>query len=201
MQVNSLTETPMAASPRLSAKIADCLVTDKNKTRSDWTLEQLQLQPYQHLLEVGFNSGNVLREIGRKMPVGFLAGVDESVENFQMAYRKNKKLIQKHFLQLHLGSIGDLPYPPNYFHTIFSTNKYADLKEPQYAFMQLANMLRPGGRLITVFQPRWAVTEKKVWLAAQKIQDEYLEAGLTDVRISFRDMSPVSCISTVGVKS
>ena len=43
-------------------KLAICLSTTKNKTLSHWTVEQLRLEPYQHILEVGFGLGNTLRE-------------------------------------------------------------------------------------------------------------------------------------------
>jgi len=181
-------------------KLADCIKTSKNKTLSQWTVEQLHISPYQHILEVGFGLGNTLREVANKLQVGFIAGVDESVAMYQQASRKNKIYLQKELMQLHTGTINDLPYPSQYFHSIYATHIYAAWKEPQYKFMQMHSLLKNGGRLVTVFQPRFAKTEKELWTAAEKIQQEYHEAGLTDIRISFRDMSPVNAIAAVGFK-
>ena len=181
-------------------KMVDCITTPKNKVLSQWTVEQLHISPYQHILEVGFGLGNTLREVANKLHVGFIAGVDESVDMFQQANRKNKIYLQKDLMQLHVGTINELPYPSQYFHSIYTTNIYSSWKEPQYNFMKMQSLLKNGGRLVTVFQPRFAKTEKELWNAAEKIQNEYHEAGLTDIRISFRDISPVNAIAAVGFK-
>ena len=119
---------------------------------------------------------------------------------YQQAYKKNKSFVQKQLMQLHVGTINELPYPAQYFHSIYATNIYLSWKEPQYKFMQLQSLLKNSGRLVTVFQPRSATTEKQMWNAAEKIQQEYEEAGFSDIRISFRDMSPVNAIAAIGYK-
>ncbi len=181
-------------------QIVECISTPKNKVLSQWTVEQLHIEPYQHILEVGFGLGNTLREVANKLQSGFIAGIDESVEMFQHANRKNKVYLQKELMQLHIGAINELPYPPQYFHSIYATSIYSSWKQPEYKFMQLQSMLKNAGKLVTVFQPRFAKTEKDLWNVAEKIQEEYHEAGLKDIRISFRDMSPANAIAAVGFK-
>jgi hypothetical protein len=103
-------------------------------------------------------------------------------------------------MQLHIGPLENLPYPAHYFDSIYSTNVYSSWKEPQYKFMQLSNLLKCGGKLITLFQPQSRITEKEAWNAAEKIQNEYIEAGLCDVRLSFREIHSATCITLVGYK-
>ena len=38
-------------------------------------LNNLRVQPYQHILEIGFNNGTVLEKVAKKMQTGFVAGV------------------------------------------------------------------------------------------------------------------------------
>jgi ubiquinone/menaquinone biosynthesis C-methylase UbiE len=187
--------------PRFSEKISDCLMVAKNKTRDDWTVEQLGIQPYQHILEIGFNNGTVLEKVAKKLQSGFVAGVDESVDNYLQAAKRNKKFINNEMMQLHIGKIADLPYPNYYFDTIYGNNVCTNWKEPENQFIQLTNLLKSGGKLIMVFQPRWATTEKLIWEAAENIQDQFAEAGLTDTRLAFREMSPVTCITATGFKA
>jgi ubiquinone/menaquinone biosynthesis C-methylase UbiE len=201
MQTITAIQNPSQQAQGYLQKISECLyVSSKNKTLSSWTIEQLHIEPYQHILEVGFGLGNTLREAANKLRVGFIAGVDESVAMYQHASKKNKNPLQKELMQLHVGTVNELPYPSQYFHSIYATGVYSTWKEPQYHFMQLQSLLKNGGRLVTVFQPRFAKNEKELWNAAEKIQQEYHEAGLTDIRISFRDMSPVNAIAVVGFK-
>jgi ubiquinone/menaquinone biosynthesis C-methylase UbiE len=181
-------------------KIAGRLMTPRNKQLIDWTLEQLNIKPYQHMLEIGYGAGLTLQEVGRKLQIGFLAGIDHSAAMYQQAYQRNKRLVRQQLLQLHIGTVSELPYPSHYFHTIYGSNVHFFWKEPKYEFMQLARLLKTGGKLVMVYQPRWASNEKEVKLAAEKIRQEYLEAGLVNIQIEFNDMNPVSCISAAAYK-
>ena len=183
-----------------AAKLKNWATTSQNKTISSWAIEQLRIQPYQHILEIGYGNGITLHETAKKLRIGFLAGIDESLNSYEQAHKKNKRYIEQELMQLHIGSVESLPYPAHYFHSIYSMNAYSSWKEPQYKFMQLGNLLKSGGKLITLFQPQSPITEKEAWNAAEKIQDEYMEAGLTDVRLSFREIHTTTCIAAVGYK-
>jgi ubiquinone/menaquinone biosynthesis C-methylase UbiE len=177
-----------------------CLSTGRDRTLNSWVVEQLHLQTHQHVLQIGYGQGLALQQVARKLRDGFIAGIDESVDHYQAARRRNRRDIDSQHMQLHLGSIGQLPYPHHYFHTIFGNNIYQLWKEPQYSFLQLYNLLRSGGRLVMVFQPHGAKTEAEVWRAAEAVQQQYIEAGFADIRISFREMHPVTAICVVGVR-
>ena len=183
-----------------AAKLKSWAMASQNKTISSWAIEQLRIQPYQHILEIGYGNGGTLNEAAKKLGAGFIAGTDESVGSYQQAYKKNKRFIAQGLMQLHIGSVESLPYPVHYFHSIYLTNIYSSWHEPQYKFMQSGNLLKSGGKLITLFQPRSWITEKEAWNAAEKIQEEYMAAGLTDVRLSFREIHSTTCIAAVGYK-
>jgi cyclopropane fatty-acyl-phospholipid synthase-like methyltransferase len=183
-----------------AAKLKSWATASQNKTISSWAIEQLRIQPYQHILEIGYGNGSTLNEAAKKLSIGFIAGIDESVDSYQQAYKKNKRFIEQELMQLHIGPVKSIPYPAHYFHSIYSTNIYSSWKEPQYKFMQLGNLLKSGGKLITLFHPQSWITEKEMWDAAEKIQEEYIDAGLTDVRLSFREIHSTTCIAAVGYK-
>jgi len=174
--------------------------TAKNKTLTDWTVEQLDIQPYQHILEIGYGTGYTLSEVARNLKVGFLAGVEESVDAYRKAYARNKKLIAEDLLQLHIGSIHDIAYPNHYFHTVYGTNVHLDWKTPSLYFMKLSRLLKTGGKLVMVFQPAWASSNREVSEAAEKIVHEFREAGLVDVEVTYRDMHPVTGIAVTGYR-
>jgi ubiquinone/menaquinone biosynthesis C-methylase UbiE len=184
----------------LTAKLKSWSMASQNKTISSWAIEQLRIQPYQHILEIGYGNGNTLNEAAKKLGTGFIAGIEESVGYYQQAYKRNKHFIDQKLMQLHIGSVESLPYPAHYFHSVYLTSVYSSWSEPQYKFMQLNNLLKSGGKLITLFQPRSWISEKEVWNVAEKIQDEYMDAGLKDVRLSFREIRSSTCIAVVGFK-
>ena len=185
---------------RYSGKLASWLLPMKGKQRSDWTIEQLNIQPYQHILEVGYGTGHTLQEVAHRLKVGFLAGIDHSVPMYQQAYQRNKRFIRQQLLQLHIGDLSELSYPPHYFHSIYGSNPYFLGQEPQLEFMRLSSLLKSRGRLVMVFQPREARKEEAIRQTGERIREDYAAAGLTDIRIEYRDMYPVTCIAAVGFK-
>jgi ubiquinone/menaquinone biosynthesis C-methylase UbiE len=196
-------QTALSAHPQsnenIVQKVRSWLRVSENKTITSWIVEQLRIQPYQHILEVGYGTGKTLFEVARKLGVGFVAGVDDSLGMYQLAYRRNKKFIEQDLLHLHLGSIEELPYPGRYFHNIYAGSIYKSWEEPEYKFMQLYTLLKEGGKLITVFQPE-TLTETEIWNEAEKVQEQYGKAGFCDVRFALREMHSGTAIAVVGYK-
>lgn len=167
----------------------------------DWVLEQLNILPYQHLLEVGYGSGKMLQTVARKLKIGFIAGIDCSVSMYERATRRNRRAIEDQLLQLHIGSLYQLPYPSHYFHTIYGTNMHLTWKDPAMEYLRLSNLLRSGGRLVTILQPQWpSLQEKSVRDTMEKIQEYYVEAGLTDIRIRYKDTDMLTGVAIIGYK-
>jgi hypothetical protein len=168
---------------------------------SEWALEQLNILPYQHLLEIGYGSGKMIQTVAKKLKIGFLAGTDCSAAMYQRAAWRNRRAIEQQLLKLHVGSLYELPYPSHYFHTIYGTNIHLSWKDPEIEFIRLSNLLRTGGRLVTILQPQLSLQEKAVRTAMERIQEHYLTAGLTDIRIRYKDADAISGIAITGYKA
>ncbi len=199
MSANLLTNT-LLPSASFTSRLAECLVTGQSSRINDWTLEQLNVLPYQHLLELGYGPGRMIQTVARKLKTGFLAGTDSSAAMYQKAFRRNRRSIEQQLLQLHVGPLYDLPYPPHYFHTIYGTNIHQSWKDPELEFIRLANLLRSGGRMVMVLQPQWPRQEKALSAAVEEIQENYLTAGLTDIRIRYKDADTDTGIAITGFK-
>jgi ubiquinone/menaquinone biosynthesis C-methylase UbiE len=182
-------------------RLTSWLIPGQQIHTSDWTLEQLNILPYQHLLEVGYGLGKTTQAVTRKLKTGFIAGIDCSVTMYQRAYKRNRRAIEQQLLQLHVGNLYELPYPPHYFHTIYGTNAYLSWKDPQVEFMRLANLLKSGGRLVMILQPQWPRQEKAIRDGIEKIEEDYLATGLTDIRIRYKDTDPITGIAVTGYKA
>jgi ubiquinone/menaquinone biosynthesis C-methylase UbiE len=182
------------------ARLSTCLFPGYQSATSDWTLEQLNILPYQHLLEIGYGPGKTTQAVTRKLKTGFIAGIDCSVTMYQRASKRNKRAIQQQLLQLHVGNLYELPYPAHYFNTIYGTNAHISWRDPQTEFMRLSNMLRTGGRLVMILQPDWARQEKTIRAEVERLEEDYLAAGLTDIRIRYKDTDPIRGIAITGYK-
>lgn len=140
-----------------------------------WIIDRLRLQPYQHVLEVGVGTGRRLEAAARALRIGFLAGVEPSAPLYQQAYRRNKRYIARQLMQLHLGELPDLPYPPHYFHTVFTTSAILLGKYPELELLRLTRLLTSGGRLVLFLQPKTHNTDAPT---PTRIQQHYLSAAL-----------------------
>jgi ubiquinone/menaquinone biosynthesis C-methylase UbiE len=181
-------------------RLTSCLPGQQSYT-SDWTLEQLNILPYQHLLEIGYGQGRTTQAVARKLKTGFIAGIDCSVAMYQRAWKRNRRAIEQQLLQLHVGNLYELPYPSHYFHTIYGTNAHLSWKDPQMEFIRLAGLLRSGGRLVMILQPQRPRQEKLIRENVERIEEDYLAAGLTDIRIRYKDTDPVTSVAVTGYKA
>ena len=170
----------------------------KNNDRVNWTFEKLQIKPIDILLEVGYGPGVTLKKVANNLTSGFIAGIDHSDIMLEQASRRNKEQIEKGKVKLECGTVWDLKYPENHFDIIYGSNVHFFWENPVKEFKQLVSFLKPGGRLIMVFQPRLAKIEVRAVADETKIQ--YEEAGLTNIEIDFKKLTPVTCIYISGQK-
>lgn len=174
------------------------LLSMKNNTRVDWTFEKLRLKPSDTLLEIGYGPGVTLKKVADNLTSGFIAGIDHSEIMLDQASRRNKMHIEKGKVKLECGTAWDLKYPENYFDIIYGSNVHFFWKNPAKEFKQLVSFLKPDGRLVMVFQPRLAKIEIRE--VANETRAQYEEAGLTNIEIDFKKMSPLTCIYISGQK-
>ena len=194
----------------------------------DWTVRQLNLQAYQHVLEVGFGEGQLLAVVARTLKVGFLAGIESSIPLYRQAYRRNKAFIDRQLIQLHLGELHELPYPAHYFHTIYTSGTYFPRKDGGMArkdgrtaekdggragkdegtarkdaateCLRLASLLRVGGRLVWLSQAGTYRKEEDLRTEAARLQAACLTSGLTDIRTEYQDFPSGPGMAVTGFK-
>ncbi len=171
-----------------------------NKYSMDWIIRQLDLQPHQHLLEVGCGSGRLLAAVASRLNYSFLAAIEPDITLYRQACRRNAKYLGQESLQLHLGQLHDLPYPRSYFHTIYGSGNYYSRNNVIAECLRLSSLLRVGGRLILLSQPRHYRKEEDLRTEAARLQAAFLKAGLTDIQTEFHTSPSGTCMSVIGSK-
>jgi SAM-dependent methyltransferase len=166
----------------------------------DWIIRQLQLQPYQHILEVGYGSGRLLTEVARTIRIGFLAGIESSIPLYRQAYRRNRAFIRQELMQLHIGQFYELPYPAHYFHTIYGCDVHHAWNNFATESLRLASLLRIGGRLVLLSSPRRDRNEEDLRTEAARLQSACLSAGLTDIHAEYREFAAGKGLAVIGFK-
>lgn len=118
-----------------------------NREGIDWTIDQLEIQPTDHVLEIGFGPGHGIQQVAKLAPQGRVAGVDFSATMLQQALRRNAEAIAAGLVELRLGDASALPYPDNSFHEVFATNVVYFWNDPLANLQEIRRVMKPGGRL------------------------------------------------------
>jgi len=166
----------------------------------DWIIRQLDLQPHQHLLEVGCGSGRLLAAVAGKLTNGFLAAIESEITSYQHARRRNARYLRQETMQLHLGQLYDLPYPANYFHTIYGSGSHYSWNNLTTECLRLSSLLRADGRLLLLSQPGHYRQEEDLRTEAARLQAAFLKAGLTDIHTEYQHPPSGAFMSVMGSK-
>ena len=181
-------------------RVIDLLNSPKNELVVNWVLQKLNVQPNQKILEIGYGPGNIISKIAALLNTGLIAGIDHSDIMFQQAALRNQKYIKTGLCQLKKGNVEDLDFPENYFDNILASNYHFFWNNPVREFKLLNDLLKKEGNLIMVFQPTWSRNNDDVKRIAFNTKNQLERSDFKEVKIEFKEMTPVSCVCITGEK-
>jgi len=117
-------------------------------------LDMLSLAPDHRLLDIGFGGGLLLREALRRLPQGFVAGIEISEPMLKLALRRFRSELLASRLEVKTGSASAIPYPDTSFDRVTAVNTLHFWPDPQAGLREALRVLRPGGRLGLVLRPK-----------------------------------------------
>ena len=171
-----------------------------NIERNRWTVDLLNVQPGDHVMEIGFGPGLAIAQAARLAPHGRLVGIDHSPLMIERASRRNRSAIQAGLVELRMGGFELLPQLGEMFDKIFSVNVLQFLPERTPVLRTIRSVLKPDGLLATTVQPRHiGATAADAQAFGQTLSREMLEAGFRDVTIKQLDLEPVPAVCVLGV--
>lgn len=198
MSIKTILEKQFGKPSGTLGRFIGWLMAASNKKLSDWTIEKVNAKGPDRILEVGYGPGVTLGKIADNLSTGMIAGVDYSVVMYRMAQKRNYRHNISKKAILRCGTIDDLGYPRMYFNTIYGANVRFFWKDPVKEFSKLRRLLRADGKLLMLFQPRWAKTAKEIREIANTCRLQLEEAGFSSVEIELRRAKPVTMISVTA---
>lgn len=106
-------------------------------------LEELALEPFEDVLDVGCGTGAVLELLHGEYPGKHLTGLDLTSKMIEAACAK-----QLGNVRFVVGDAEALPFEPQSFDAVLCSNSFHHYPHPERFFAEAARVLRPGGRLI-----------------------------------------------------
>jgi SAM-dependent methyltransferase len=168
-----------------------------NRKRNIWAVSLLDVRPTDRVLEVGFGPGVAIAEFARRVTLGQVYGIDRSAVMVRQASRRNRVAIRTGRVVLTQASVDQPPDFGEPLDLVFSVNSLGFWTDPVARLQELRRLLRPGGRIALVSQPRFpGVTTAQ---AAQELDDRLTQAGFTQIRLETLALEPpVACVQGVN---
>jgi ubiquinone/menaquinone biosynthesis C-methylase UbiE len=173
-----------------------------NRKRNAWTVELLDIQPTDRVLELGFGPGVSIGTASRLATEGYVVGVDHSETMLRMASRRNAKAIREGRVSLFESTLDRLPDFELPFDKVFGVNALQFAAEPLDVLRAIRERMRAGGLIAITQQSRKKnATNEDSIRAAEKVGELLEEAGFGDVRVETLPLEPVcaACVlATAG---
>jgi ubiquinone/menaquinone biosynthesis C-methylase UbiE len=137
----------------LLGRLAGYLMS-KNDADDRWVVEQLDVQPDDRVLEVGFGPGLAIALIAERATAGFVAGVEPSEVMIRQAAERNRAAVQAGRVELRPGTVSALPYPDRHFTKACSVHTLYFWPSLEEGLRELHRVLDPGGLLVLAVRTR-----------------------------------------------
>jgi ubiquinone/menaquinone biosynthesis C-methylase UbiE len=177
----------------LAGRVVGAIMAFENRERNAWAVRLLDVGPADRALEIGFGPGLAIAHLTRLAADGLVAGVDSSGVMVRQARARNAAAIRAGRADLRLGSADALPFPDADFDKVLAVNSLHHWPDPAAGLREVRRVLRPGGLVAIVEQPRAAgadqVRERRSTLAAQ-----LTTAGFARVQVECRQLRRGPCL-------
>jgi ubiquinone/menaquinone biosynthesis C-methylase UbiE len=165
-----------------------------NGQRNFLALEKLNPVPNDEILEIGFGPGVTVNQIVKNYKNIFVSGIDISDVMIKQAVSRNKDFIEEQKVILKKASVENIPFDDNYFDKILGSNVSLFFPSPIENFKEIKRVLKPGGILLNVLQPRSAKNKFEVEKKAEELISQITKAGFKNINLEIVEMKPVDCI-------
>jgi ubiquinone/menaquinone biosynthesis C-methylase UbiE len=185
----------------LSGRVAGWIMANRpsNVQRNRWTVDLLNLEPSDHVLEIGFGPGLAIQQVARLVPRGHVVGVDHSPLMVKHAGHRNQSAVEAGLVDLKLGGFELLPQLGETFDKVFSVNVLQFLRERTEVLRLIRSVLKPNGLVATTVQPRHrGATAADAHAFGSQLSQELIEVGFREVAVKELDLKPVPAVCVLA---
>lgn len=128
------------------------IMASNHKALTSWTIEQLQIQHNEYVLDIGCGSGLALKMLGDIIIEGKIVGVDYSPLMLRQAEKRNRQGVKEGKIAIHHGSVSDLPFPDASFDKVCAIETFYFWPNPSEDLQEVNRILRPGGTVAVAME-------------------------------------------------
>ncbi len=176
-------------------------VRRSNRLRNRWTVDQLDIQPTDQVLEIGYGPGVALAHAARRATQGRVVGVDVSEVMRRQAARRNRVAVAEGRVSLHVGTIDDLERleAAGRVTKAMAVNVFMFWPDPVDVLRRLTRLLTPGATVALTMQPRGSASSNADAVAVgDRMVAALRGAGYRDVELRVLALRPVDAVCALG---
>jgi ubiquinone/menaquinone biosynthesis C-methylase UbiE len=193
-------EDSFARPSGLRGRVAGWLMALSNRKLNAWAVELLAVRPNDQVLEIGFGPGLAVQELAKRVRHGHVFGVDVSPLMLQQATRRNATTVGAGRVVLHEGGVSNMPFADASIDKVLAVNSVQFWPHLDADLREVYRVLRPGGRLAIVLQPRWAPDTSDVLAVRDELVHHLRQAGYQHVRGLVNPLQPMPAIAVIGAR-
>ncbi|WP_226682918.1 class I SAM-dependent methyltransferase [Sutcliffiella horikoshii] len=157
----------------------------QHKTETDWSLEQMDVQEGDRILELGCGAGYAIKLISEKDLAEEIVGVDISPTIIRSASIRNKRAIREKRVKLVQANLNELPFQNENFNKIFSIQTIYFWVDIDKTISEIFRVLKPDGVFVLTFSDG---KEDDTWKSIRDITENQViphmrKAGFKDVSL------------------
>jgi ubiquinone/menaquinone biosynthesis C-methylase UbiE len=167
-----------------------------NVARNHWAVQLLDVQPSERVIELGCGPGVAIAALATRAIRGLVVGVDHSEVVIGQARRRNEAAIRAGRVRLIHTPVENLSISDGPFDAALAVNTVGMWPDPTTQLRELRQLLRPGGRIALVSQPRCpGATAATSAAAANELAALLTEAGFEHLQTEMLDLDPpAACV-------
>jgi cyclopropane fatty-acyl-phospholipid synthase-like methyltransferase len=171
-------------------------MTKQLADRLSWAVELLQVQPDDHILEIGCGHGSAIALVCEKLADGKITAIDRSKTMIEVARKKNSACIEATRAELIASALHQADFGASSFNKVFAINVNVFWMKPTKELAVLRERIAPGGSLFLIYQ---APSDQKTQEIIPRLQANLRENGFTNLEVINR-MFPSGAVVCVTAK-
>ena len=173
-----------------------------NIERNEWAISLLNIQPSDHVLEIGFGPGVAIQRMSDLATDGVIYGVDHSELMVKKASNRNREAVLSGKVKLTAASVAELPAFDQSIDKVLDINTFQFWEDPLNSLMEVKKNMKHGGMIAIAHQPRKpGSTEQDSDEAGERFSKYLEDAQFKNVRIEKKMMKPVPTVCVLGTNS
>ncbi|MEI4789221.1 methyltransferase domain-containing protein [Bacillus sp. FJAT-53060] len=145
----------------LFSKWVSCYMEKNHHHINQWTIQLLNIQENDRILEIGTGRGMTLSKVAEKLDRGKVYGVDASRHMIKYAKRKNKKLVEQDKAVITLGKAEHLPFEDRSFNKLYTVQTIYYLADIEQVMKEVYRVLQVDGEVFLSFQNQEPLKKQK----------------------------------------